>query len=664
MSRQTPRVNTSCASFLCANSEFPLAQNVADWEKKTREESEQNRAMMLHFQLHADPTTTSFAPTLQPSDMSIEKVFQAPQGQVLRMNNIIDAKHIIRTSEVVHGFGRCANLAEIISIEKQQHRNTLAISHNSLFRQFIPANNNQLQGQRSGFRQAALLYFSQLKTYQPYLYQLCFRIASACFSALANTPHNSAQPASAISTVSAWQDETRLVSGLLTEYQKQQVRHPAQFPLFVFINGNDPDKLATRTAEVQAYLAQQSPKNSLPIYALSAQLNGWRMGLKCLPVIVGLMHRLLVASRLPADYRNDSDVAVNVFDADILAIRDHQNLQRKADNITAGMLNNHGSYHDDENLLAEQNNHYLLIAKLHKSIFKHLINRALLQKQALTLTDIASLPLKLHACGANASWSALAYLLLGGMKAFSHNEVLDFVRLLSRSCEQAYDCHSPLQAQYQNLAWLPSSATKSAAPEQNKEPTQDKAENSVLCDGGAVSRSVQSGVPIIEQFNVLAHDRTHLYQLTPMDNTPDNPNNISRIQQEIGFILAKYLGFNDWVVKQHVNHTDQTPWQKAPLNTLLAQQLSQLAHSFNTLLQPIGANVNLQLVAPGSGLSVRKHKKNNVDTHSNQNNVDTHPNLAVIPAIHMTFNHPGHTSEQQIDLAEYQQRYQLSFVNL
>jgi len=662
MSRQTPCVNTSCAPFLCANSEFPLAQNVADWEKKTHEESEQIRAMMSHFQLHAEPTTTSFAPALQPSDMSIDNVFQAPQGQVLRVNNIIDAKHIIRTSEVVHGFGRCANLAEIISIEKQQHRNTLAISHNSLFRQFIPANNNnQLQGQRTGFRQAALLYFSQLKTYQPYLYELCFRIASACFSALANTPHNSAQPAGAISTVSAWQDETRLVSGLLTEYQKQQVRHPAQFPLFVFINGNDPNKLAARTAEVQAYLAQQSPKNSLPIYAFSAQLNGWRMGLKCLPVIVGLMHRLLVASRLPANKRNGSDVAVNVFDSDILAIREHQNLQRKADNITAGMLNNHGSYHDDENLLAEQNSHYLLIAKLHKSIFKHLINRALLQKQALTLTDIASLPLKLHACGANASWSALAYLLLGGMKAFSHNEVLDFVRLLSRSCEQAFDCHSPRQAQHQNLAWFPSSSTKNTGAEENKEPTknaapaQDKAENSVLCDGGAVSRSVQSGVPIIEQFNVLAHDRTHLYQLTPMDNNPDNPNNIKRIQQEIGFILAKYLGFNDWVVKQHVNHTDQTPWQETTLTTLLAQQLSQLAHSFNTLLQPISANVTLQLIAPGSGLSVRKHKKNNVDTH---------PNLAVIPAIHMTFNHPRHTSEQQIVLAEYQQRYQLNFVNL
>lgn len=660
MSRQTPRVNTPCAPFLCANSEFPLAKDVANREEKNREESKQIRAMMSHFQLYADPTATSNAPPLQPSDISIEKVFQAPQGQVLRMNNIIDAKHIIRTSEVVHGFGRCANLAEIISIEKQQHRNTLATSHNSLFRQFIPANNNQLQGQRTGFRQAALLYFSQLKTYQPYLYELCFRIASACFSALANTPHNDAQPASAISTVSAWQDETRLVSGLLTEYQKQQVRHPAQFPLFVFINGNDPDKLAARTAEVQAYLTQQSPQNSLPIYAFSAQLNGWRMGLKCLPVIVGLMHRLLITSRLPANKRDDSDIAVNVFDADILAIRDHQNLQRKADNITAGMLNNHGSYHDDENLLAEQNSHYLLIAKLHKSIFKHLINRALiqkqsLQKQSLTLTDIASLPLKLHACGANASWSALVYLLLGGMKAFSHNEVLDFVRLLSRSCEQAFDCHSPLQAQHQNLAWFPSSTTKSAAPEQNKEPTQDKAENSVLCDGGAVSRSVQSGVPIIEQFNVLAHDRTHLYQLTPMDNNPDNPSNIRRIQQEIGFILAKYLGINDWIVKQHVNHTDQTPWQETTLTTLLAQQLSQLAHSFNTLLQPISANVTLQLIAPGSDLSVRKHKKNNVDTH---------PNLAVIPAIHMTFNHPGHTSEQQIDLAEYQQRYQLNFVNL
>lgn len=656
MSRQTPSVNTSCAPFLCANSEFPLAKDIANREEKTHEESEQIRAMMSHFQLQTDPTTTSFAPTLQPSDMSIEKVFQAPQGQVLRINNIIDAKHIIRTSEVIHGFGHCANLAEIISIEKQQHRNTLATSHNSLFRQFIPANNNQLQGQRAGFRQAALLYFSQLKTYQPYLYELCYRIASACFSALANTPYNSAQPASAISTVSAWQDETRLVSGLLTEYQKQQVLHPAQFPLFVFINGNDPDKLAARAAEVQAYLAQQSPQNSLPIYAFSAQLNGWRMGLKCLPVIVGLMHRLLVASRLPANNRNDSDVAVNVFDADILAIQDHQNLQRKADNITAGMLNNHGSYHDDENLLAEQNSHYLLIAKLHKSIFKHLINRALLQKQALeqqtlTLTDIASLPLKLHACGANASWSALAYLLLGGMKAFSHNEVLDFVRLLSRSCEQTFDCHSPLQAQHQNLAWFPSSTATSAGA----------TKNSVLCDGGAVSRSVQSGVPIIEQFNVLAHDRTHLYQLTPMDNKPSNPSNIKRIQQEIGFILAKYLGFNDWVVKQHVNHTEQTPWQEAPLTTLLEQQLSQLAHSFNALLQPISANVTLQLIAPGSDLSVRKNKnkKNNV-----KNNVDTHLNLAAIPAIHMTFNHPRHTSEQQIDLAEYQQRYQLSFVNL
>lgn len=652
-------MHQTSAPLHLADSEFPLQNRFKITNASTA-------ALMQHFNLHRPDFVCSdsacsesascenspfavAAATHNPKQLNSNTLFQDQRGQLIQINDIIDAKHIIRTSEVVHGFGHCANLEAIIQQEKQQHPKTLAASHNALFTQFIPANHHKLQANRTGFRQSAQLYFSQLKTHQPYLYWLCFHIASTFVQSthISHEQCHTGEPtpetftARGVSTVCAWQDETRLVSGFLKAYQQQQVNNPSQFPVLIFINGQDQAKLAARMAEIQAFLTAQPKHTCLPVLAFSAQLNGWRMGLKCLPVIVGLMHQYLL-------YPNrDDDFAMNIFDADILKITDSHNLQRKADNVQRGVLNNQGNYHDDESLLAAQNQHYLLIAQLHKSMFRHLIGRATLQQHTLPLHSAATLPLKLYACGANASWSAMAYQLLGGMKAFSHNEVLDFTRLLSRSCEQVFNCHGPLDAKQKNLAWFPSSRTNKTTP--------NKAENSVLCDGGAVSRSVQSGVPIIEQFNVLAHNRTHLYQLTAMDNTPytpDNPDNIKRIQQEIGFILAKFLGFNDWVVKQHVNHATQTPWQDATLTALLAQQLSQLAHNFNTLLQPINANVTLQLVAPGSDATVRK------------NNQDTHPNLTNIPAIHITFNHANHTSEQQIDLAEYQQRYQLSFVNL
>jgi len=565
---------------LCKGNSLTLKQKLADIIGK-------------HFNLH-------FSPQQKNCGLNCKTFFQNEHSQIVCCEGEIDTKYIIRMSEIVHGMQHCDNLHEVIQAAPDQHQNSFAQSHPSLLKHFIPYTESGLAFRKKGFKFSTLLYLSILKHYQPYLYSICFNIAQQ-FS-------NKEEYVTALNIVSVHEDEKAFASQFLVEFNKQQVEHKAAFPLIVFLNGQDENKLYLRTQEIAQFIKQQTDESSYPIFAFVAQINQWRMGLKLIPVVVALMRQLRM---YPA---RDEDFAINFFDADILAIKNQNNLQKKADVIANGSIFTCGFYQDDEPLLAQQNINYWLVSQIHRHMLTLIINRKRLQEHKIPVTELESAPLRFRTSAANAAFSAIFYQLMGGLKAFSQNEILDLSKVMSTGCRHVFHCNSVLEAKKKNLFWTP----------------ENREDNLVIGDGGAVIRSMELGVPIIEQYNVLALSKRLVYALTPIDHHKPNQLNVQRIRQEVEFILAKFLGYNVQLIGENTGIGKVRDWPDE-LKALLQNQLKKLENYIS---------VSLLKVAPSVTFSFW------LDTD------DT--------SISVLFQ----GKHSQVSLADYTEKYQLSFFSL
>lgn len=172
-----------------------------------------------------------------------------------------------------------------------------------------------LKPRTKGFKHALRLYFNNLKNHEPENYDFCLQAAQN----ISQQKKVNGEVQAFINTA-VYQDETNLTHYL--EELSAQDFDKSKCPIYLFINGDNQEKILERVKDVEKFMTLQSEVKSLlgeqfkkedelDIKVVATQLDHYRHGLKTIPLNVALMDIAL------GDRLADKDIAAIYLDADI-----------------------------------------------------------------------------------------------------------------------------------------------------------------------------------------------------------------------------------------------------------------------------------------------------------------------------------------------------------
>ncbi len=477
---------------------------------------------------------------------------------VVSLGDQLDSERIIDESARLYAIPAGLDRKSVIDRADAHNNAIFRDAFGSLCRRMFPARDRRsLMGRAEGLRQCLKHYFAMLKNHEPELYRCCHAAAKALGPC--------ANKMLALSAVAVHQGERLFVDNFLASYGRQHTEDLRSFPLYVFLNGDCSSLLSSRIEELRDFAGSQSalpPKRRVALRVVVARHDQWRMGLKAVPAVVALMHLAL------AQPDCDADMALNIFDGDILKLEDGDNLQQKQTSVAAGCLLTRGYYQDDRDALITSNINYQLANDFYQYLKTLVIGRAALEKKGIA--GKAENNARLRTSAANASFSAMFYCLLGGIRCYSHNEVLELTKVMSTQVSLAFACERARDACRMGIMSMP-----------------EHCRNMVTCDGGAIIRAMRNGVPLVEQFNSRSVEGAALrYALPPIDESAPTSVNHRRLRREVEFMIAKFIGFNIRLIAANTPYTTFEQWPPS-IHEIYRQGIARFQDHINKTLSEV-----------------------------------------------------------------------------
>lgn len=390
---------------------------------------------------------------------------------------------------------------------------------------------NSLKPRSSGLKLALKIYLDQLKTFQPYLYEICLQAAHKI-----NEQNPERANPQAICTISVHQSETKLPK-LLQELEAQDF-DKTKCPIYLFVNGNDQAMINTRLNEIEEF---KKANPDLDLRVIAAELDDWRYGLKCIPLITALM-----SLALRPCWDNDQDIATILFDADIERFHTKHTIKTHIAEIHSGKIISSGG---GQITLPGEHMAYYIMNLIRKSWD---IILAINQGFAFDKVFENFMTKGLNCSGGNSALSTIMLVLGCGTAAHSCNEDTDLGYRTSSNIIRAFE------PEIRNLARIGlADALNDIDPENNDLVTEKRKQcmsanfyqriipvfsspinyevKSVFYDSGAMFRAIETCRPLTDMWD--NHDYIQ-GKLTPTDFS-DRTTTLKRFEEELQDIMAK-----------------------------------------------------------------------------------------------------------------------------
>ncbi|MCE2928534.1 MAG: hypothetical protein LW817_02765 [Candidatus Caenarcaniphilales bacterium] len=463
----------------------------------------------------------------------------------------IESELIFRQSRELHDI-ESTEKDDLINESKQQLPKFFTDAMPKLIRSFFPrSEEGRLMPRQDGLKEACLLHFTLLKNFEPELYELTFKLAKELSQ---GSISNKEKPIMLI-PFAAYQGEERLATEMLPALARQKI-DLSKCPIYIFINGQSPaaiSKLATNVQEASSSL-------SLRTNIIEGVPEKWGMGLKSIPVNTAIMAEVL-STRLNED---DSDIPIVLFDSDILGFKNDNALSDRKAISDSGTAIFTGLYQNDSTTMINSNVNYFLIDRLAHRQFSLVISNYDMKTEEQSTDAQKKEQMMPDVLGGNSMYSTILYCLFGGIKSHSVNEDQDFSNLVVGQTYKIFEIENKTDAEKNNLF-------------------HDATEHDyVVCDGGAITRTVDKNLPITMMFQTHDHNSSSSnIRLNAIDAEKAQEINSTRIIEEIEIILLNAIARSNQFINNNVNNSNRD----AATNEIFARKLEKFSELFNAEIE-------------------------------------------------------------------------------
>lgn len=483
-----------------------------------------------------------------------------------RVSGRLDTSQIFHQSEnlfgISHGLSKKDKLVESESKRQSLFKDNMP----RLVRSSFPIDEaGVLTSRDQGLMAATIIHLALMKNFEPEAYNLALQLGS---SIAKQSSYKGSKPLMLL-PIAAHHSEDYIASHLLPALSHQDIEL-SRCPIFLFVNGNDPDKIAQILSDIDSFKANDN--SGLDINVIVAEPSQWGMGLKSIPLNVGIITQLINGNFAI----NDADIPIILFDSDVIKLANNHSLQERSSLINEGKAIYTGRFTNSSEMLLAANVNYLILNRLEELIFQSGLVKADVAEAGIA-KDIEDPITNYGVMGGNGMYSMMLFTLFNGIKPYAVHEDVESSHVIISQTAKAFGVTSKSDGVAKGIF------------------TDRTETDKVTCDGGSIIRTVDANLPIIQQFDSHSHNAKKAgFGLTPIDHSEPSLVNTERLRQELEFASIKILNNSLYFIQRYTGKEktpDNESW-RPEVNSIFTRKIQALETALNELLTGLPESIH------------------------------------------------------------------------